>query len=68
MIKTWLLTIYFLSSGLYSETFVSAIDCNDVLIEAQMLKGKDVWTAICTGPDDEIFSRITNKDHIDPWP
>ena len=55
----WLLVIYFLNTGLYQEPHLSAIDCNDALIEASLVKGNDLWSAVCIGPDDEVTSQTS---------
>lgn len=54
----FLLIIYFLSTGQYTQTFATAEDCHDVLVEAQVVKGPDIWTAVCVGPDDNVFVSI----------
>jgi hypothetical protein len=46
---SWTLVIYFLSSGLYQEPHISAVDCNDALIEATLVKGNELWSAVCVG-------------------
>lgn len=55
----WILTIYLLSSGMYQERFISAQDCQDTLLLTHVLNGANLWTGICTGPDDEVSMRIT---------
>jgi hypothetical protein len=57
----WLLVIYFLSSGLYQEPHISAVDCNDALIEATLVKGNELWSAVCVGPDDEVTSQVSKE-------
>lgn len=54
MLKITLIA-YFLSSGQYVERFATLNDCNDVIIEAQLVKGEDLWSAVCTGPENEIL-------------
>lgn len=51
----FLLICYFLSSGQYTEKFATLDDCNDVLIEAQIVKGTDLWSVVCVGPENEIL-------------
>ena len=51
----FLLIAYFLSSGQYTEKFASLDDCNNVIIEAQLVKGSDMWSAVCLGPENEIL-------------
>jgi hypothetical protein len=56
---TWTLVIYILSTGLYQEKHISAVSCNDALIEASIVKGRELWSAVCVGPDDEVTSQIS---------
>lgn len=49
------LIAYFLLSGQYTQQFATLDDCNDVMIEAQLVKGPDLWTALCLGPEDEVL-------------
>ena len=57
----WILVAYFLSSGFYSEKFVTERDCQDALIEAGLVRGHDLWSAVCTddarGLDDVVADR-----------
>ena len=57
----YLLVLYILSSGIYEEKHISAIDCNDALLEAYLVKGKDLWSAVCVGPDDKVTSQISKE-------
>ena len=50
----WLLVAYFLSSGQYTQEFATLEDCEGVMIEAQIVKGPDLWPAVCVGPDDQV--------------
>ena len=50
----WLFVAYFLSSGQYTQEFATLEDCEGVMIEAQIVKGPDMWTAVCVGPDDQV--------------
>jgi hypothetical protein len=59
--KLWTLVLYVLSSGIYEEKHISAIDCNDALIEAQIVKGKELWSGVCTGPEDIVTSQISSE-------
>lgn len=52
----YILMIYFLSSGFYSEKHISAQSCNDALIEATLVKGADLWTGVCVGPGDDYVA------------
>lgn len=52
----WLLLIIFLSSGVYEEKHISAESCIDAIHEANIVKGKDVWSASCFGPDDQVIA------------
>ena len=58
----WLLILYVLSTGFYSEKFITSQDCNEALMEAQILKGPDIWSAVCVGPDDETIPSVVTKD------
>jgi hypothetical protein len=51
----FLLIAYFLSSGQYTQQFATLNDCNDVIIEAQLTKGTDLWSAVCVDPENEIL-------------
>ena len=51
----YILIAYFLSSGQYTEKFATLDDCNNVIIEAQIVKGRDLWSAVCVGPENEIL-------------
>lgn len=51
----YILIAYFLSSGQYTQKFATLNDCNDVIIEAQLVKGEDLWNAVCVGPENEIL-------------
>jgi len=51
----FLLIAYFLSSGQYTQEFATLDDCENVMIEAQIVKGPDLWTAVCVGPQDEVL-------------
>lgn len=51
----YMLIAYFLSSGQYRQEFFTLDDCNDVIIEAQLVKGGDLWSAVCVGPENEIL-------------
>ncbi len=55
----FLLIAYFLSSGQYRQEFFTLDDCNDVIIEAQIVKGSDMWTAACYGPEDEVLISVS---------
>lgn len=55
---TWLFIAYFLSSGQYTQKFATYQDCHDVLVEAQIVKGPDLWSAVCVGPDDQVALSI----------
>lgn len=57
--KLWTLVLYVLSSGIYEEKHISAIDCNNALLEASIVKGSDIWSAVCVGPDDEVTAQIS---------
>lgn len=55
----YVLIIYFLSSGFYSEKFVRLENCQDALLEARHVRGPyDLWSGVCMGPDDHF--RITD--------
>ena len=54
----YLLIAYFLSSGQYTQSFATAQDCFDVLTEARLVKGPDLWSAICVGPDEDVFLSV----------
>lgn len=56
--KTFVLVLYLLGSGIYSERFSTLEDCHDSIIEAQLIKGNDVWSAMCLGSDDEIYAAL----------
>ncbi len=62
MIKAWILTAYFLSTGFYTEAFVSDRQCQDALIEAHYVRGDDLWSGVCTGLDDQITSYSVGKE------
>ena len=57
--KAWTLILYVLSSGLYEEKHISARDCEDALIEAHIVKGLELWSGVCVGPDDLVTSQIS---------
>jgi hypothetical protein len=61
MIKAWTLVLYILSSGIYEEKHISAVDCNDALLEAYLVKGSELWSAVCVGPDDEVTAQISRE-------
>lgn len=52
--KSWLLVAWFMSSGQYTQSFSNYQDCYDVLAEAQIVKGSDLFSGVCIGPDDEV--------------
>ena len=45
--KPIILVIYMMSSGLYVEPQASIEDCEDVLLEASIVMGRDLWTGGC---------------------
>lgn len=55
----WTLVLYILATGLYQEKHISAVSCNEALIEASIVKGHELWSAVCVGPDDEVISQIS---------
>ena len=55
----WLLVVYILSYGQYQESHISAQDCHDAALEAQLVLGSDLWVAKCYGPDDEVTAQIS---------
>lgn len=57
--KTYTLLVYLLSYGFYQEDHISARSCHEAMIEAQLVRGPDLWTATCVGPDDEITEQIS---------
>jgi hypothetical protein len=61
----YLLVAYFLSSGQYTQSFATHDDCKDVLIEASIMKGPDLWSAVCVGPDDDVYASI-GQEGISP--
>lgn len=50
----WTLVCFFLSTGQYTQDFMTYQDCYDVLVEAEMVKGTDLFSAVCIGPDDQV--------------
>lgn len=54
----YLLIIIFLTSGQYTEKFSTLENCHDAMVEAQLVKGNDVWSALCAGPDDEVYAEL----------
>ena len=59
----WVMVIYFLSSGFYSEKFVSLENCQDALLEARYVRGpNDLWSGVCTGPDDDFDLTAITRD------
>ena len=56
--KTFILVLYLLGSGMYSERFATADDCKDAMIEANIVKGTEVWSAVCVSPDEEVYVQL----------
>lgn len=56
--KTFTLVLYLLSSGMYSERFATSEDCKDAMIEANLVKGMEIWSAVCVDPEDEVFAQV----------
>ena len=54
----YLLIIIFLSSGQYTQTYATLEDCHDGIIEAELIKGNEVWSAMCVGTDDEVYAAL----------
>lgn len=52
MLKPFVLVMYLLSTGLYSETFATVEDCEDALVEASLLLGGDIYTGDCFDRED----------------
>lgn len=57
----WLLMIYVLSVGQYQESHISAQNCYDAMLEAQLVRGDDLWTALCISPDDTVEFQISKE-------
>lgn len=57
----WTLLLYILSYGFYQEHHISARSCEDAMIEARLVRGPDLWSATCVGPDDEIVAQINGE-------
>jgi hypothetical protein len=51
----WTLVLILLSFGQHTETFSTAEECQDVFLEALIVKGDDVFSAVCVGPENEIL-------------
>jgi len=63
--KSYLLMIYLISTGLYTEPHATFESCNDALIEAQLVKGEDFWGGTCVEPEDGKYV-ITKREEIEP--
>lgn len=55
------LVIYLLSTGIYFEPHSSERDCNEALIEAQLVKGEDLWGGMCIEPDTDKFEIVRSE-------
>jgi hypothetical protein len=56
--KPFLLVLYLLGSGMYQERFATSEDCKDAMIEANIVKGIDLWSAVCVSPDEEVYVQL----------
>ncbi len=63
--KSYILILVLLSSGPYSERFFTAQECKEALMEAEITRGKDVWSGICSDKDDEVYAQIETQAD---WP
>lgn len=62
--KPFILTLYLLGSGLYQERFSTLENCKDAMIEANIVKGNDIWSAVCVSPDEEVYVQLgSNIEH-----
>lgn len=56
--KTFTLVLYVLSSGMYQERFATSEDCKDAMIEANLVQGTELWSAVCVSPDEEVYVQL----------
>lgn len=54
----WMLTIVFLSTGVYREPQISEQLCFEAMVEAELTKGRDIWSMTCVDSDDKITARF----------
>lgn len=63
--KSYILLLVFLSSGPYTERFYNAQECREALMEAEITRGRDLWSGICSDKDDEVYAQIETEGS---WP
>lgn len=63
--KSYILILVLLSSGPYSERFYNAQECKEALMEAELVKGREVWSGICADKDDDVYAQIETQAD---WP
>lgn len=63
--KSYILILVLLSSGPYTERFFTADECKEALMEAELVKGRELWSGVCSDKDDDIYAQIETEAS---WP